>query len=265
MSNSKLICYKKLSPYTYGKRTHTIDTITIHCMAGDMLIESCGELFQTREASSNYGIGSDGRIALYANENTATYASSDFSNDNRAVTIEVADDGSTQHKITNKAYKSLVKLCADICKRNGIKKLKWSTSKTDRVNHKNGCNMTVHRDYANKSCPGDYIYNKMDKIAEDVNELINCGFTIGKKVYFTKEKNIYKSDCKTRVKYKALNNNWKSKSRKGKTGKAVFLKGSKAVLKDIQHKNGKVFGVFGGKNYRILLINKKGKKTAKQT
>ncbi|MGN0489393.1 MAG: N-acetylmuramoyl-L-alanine amidase [Ruminococcus sp.] len=264
MSNSKLICHTKLSPHTYGKRNHKIDTISIHCMAGNMTIESCGNLFQTRGASSNYGIGSDGRIALYANEDTATWATSNYANDNRAITIEVADDGSDEHRISDKAYKSLIKLCADVCRRNGIKKLVWSNSKADRVNHKNGCNMTVHRDYAAKSCPGDYIYNRLGKIANEVNLEINYGFAISKKVYFTKDINIYKSDCKTRVSYKSLNDIWKSKSRKGKTGKAIFKKGHLAKLKAVEYKNGKVFGVFGGKNYRILLVDKKGKKTAVQ-
>lgn len=266
VSNSKLICHTRLSPHTYGKRTHKIDTITVHCMAGDMLIESCGNLFQTREASSNYGIGSDGRIALYANEDTATWATSDFANDNRAVTIEVADDGSNEHRITEKAYKSLVKLCADICRRNGIERLKWSKLKFNRVNHRNGCNMTVHRDYsAYKSCPGDYIYNRLGKIAKEVNLKINYGFALGENVYFLADRSIYKPNCRGRVSYKSLKGNWKSKSRKGKTGKAILKKGKSATLKAVEYKNGKVFGVFGrNKQYRILLIDRKGRKTCKQ-
>ena len=62
----------------------------------------------------------------------------------------------------------------DICKRNGIKKLVWSTSKNDRVNHLNGCNMTVHRDYAAKSCPGDYLYNRHGQIAAEVNRRLGA-------------------------------------------------------------------------------------------
>ena len=73
------------------------------------------------------------------------------------------------------AYKSLIKLLVDICKRNGIKKLVWSTNKSERMNHLNGCNMTVHRDYANKSCPGDYLYNLHGQIAKEVNAQLGLG------------------------------------------------------------------------------------------
>ena len=63
MSNSALVSYTKLSPNHSGKRTHVIDTISVHCMAGNLSVETCGALFakSSREASSNYGIGSDGR------------------------------------------------------------------------------------------------------------------------------------------------------------------------------------------------------------
>ena len=90
MSNSPLVSYTKLSPNHSGKRKHTIDTISIHCMAGNLSVERCGELFQNKErqASSNYGIGSDGRIALYVDEGNRSWCTSSASNDNRAVTIE---------------------------------------------------------------------------------------------------------------------------------------------------------------------------------
>lgn len=88
--------------------------------------------------------------------------------------IEVASDTSEPYAVTSAAYSALIKLVADICKRNGIKKLVWSTNKADRVNHKNGCNMTVHRDYANKSCPGTYLYNKHGEIAAEVNKLLGA-------------------------------------------------------------------------------------------
>lgn len=171
-TNSKLVSYKKISPHKTSPRNHKIDTITIHCMAGNLSVETCGNVFQTRQASSNYGIGSDGRIALYVDEKDRSWATSSSSNDNRAVTIEVANDGGadTGWHVSGKAMKSLIELITDICKRNDIKELKWSTNKSDRVNHKNGCNMTVHRDYAAKSCPGDYLYGKHSYIASEVNK-----------------------------------------------------------------------------------------------
>lgn len=182
MSNSSLICYTKLSPNHSGKRTKKIDTITIHCMAGNLSIESCGSMFaqSSRKASSNYGIGSDGRIALYVDEANRPWCTSSNANDQRAVTIEVANNGGAPDwPVSNKAYAALLDLVTDICKRNGIKKLVWSTSKNERMNHLNGCNMTVHRDYANKSCPGDYLYNRHGQIADEVNRRLGATDTGG--------------------------------------------------------------------------------------
>lgn len=171
-TNSPLVCYTKISPNRTVCNNRTIDTITIHCMAGNMKIESCGELFAkaSRAASSNYGIGSDGRIGLYVEEKDRSWCTSNRDNDMRAITIEVANTaGAPDWPISDEAYEALVTLCTDICKRNGIKKLVWSTDKNTRMNHLNGCNMTVHRDYAAKACPGDYIYNRLGQIADEVN------------------------------------------------------------------------------------------------
>ena len=172
MSNSSLVNHTKLSPNHYNGRNHSIDTITIHCVVGQCSVETLGSIFAnaSREASSNYGIGYDGKIGLYVDEKNASWCSSSYSNDNRSVTIEVASDTYEPYAVNDAAYKSLIKLLVDICKRNGIKKLVWSTNKSERMNHLNGCNMTVHRDYANKSCPGDYLYNRMGDIASNVNK-----------------------------------------------------------------------------------------------
>ena len=171
MSNSSLISYTKLSPNHSGKRTKKIDTVTIHCMAGQLSVESCGALFakSSKGASSNYGIGPDGRIALYVDEGNRSWCTSSNANDQRAVTIEVASDATHPYAVNSKAYDALLDLVTDICKRNGIKKLVWSTIKSNRVGHLNGCNMTVHLDYAAKACPGDYLYNLQDEIAAEVN------------------------------------------------------------------------------------------------
>lgn len=124
----------------------------------------------SRQASSNYGIGYDGRIGMYVEEKDRSWCSSNAANDNRAITIEVASDTKEPYAVNAKAYAALIDLLVDICKRNGIKELVWSTNKADRVNHKNGCNMTVHRDYANKSCPGTYLYERHAQIASEVNK-----------------------------------------------------------------------------------------------
>lgn len=171
-TNSPLVSYTKLSPNHSGTRTHAIDTITIHCVVGQCSVETLGNIFAptSRKASSNYGIGSDGRVGLYVEEKNRSWCSSNAANDHRAVTIEVASDTNAPYAVGDKAYAALIDLVTDICKRNGIKKLIWSTEKNDRVNHVGGCNMTVHRDYTNKSCPGDYLYNRHGAIAAEVNE-----------------------------------------------------------------------------------------------
>lgn len=178
MSNSALICYTKLSPNHSGNRTHTIDTISIHCMAGNLSVESCGALFakSSRQASSNYGIGSDGRIALYVPEAYRSWCTSSRANDQRAITIEVANNGGAPDwPVSDKAYQALLNLVEDICQRNSIKKLVWSTVKNNRVNHVGGCNMTVHRDYAAKACPGDYLYDRHGSIAAEINKRLSGG------------------------------------------------------------------------------------------
>lgn len=142
-------------------------------MAGNLTVEACGALFEdpSIEASSNYGIGSDGRCGLYVDEENRSWCTSNRANDQRAVTIEVANNGYGEPwPVSDKAYESLLELVTDICQRNGIQRLVWSGNKNDRVNHLNGCNMTVHRDYAAKSCPGNYLYEKQSQIAEEVNK-----------------------------------------------------------------------------------------------
>ena len=180
MSNSSLISYTKISPNKTSPRNHVIDTITIHCMAGNLTVESCGNVFypSSRKASSNYGIGTDGRIALYVDEKDRSWASSNSANDNRAVTIEVANDGgaSTGWHVSDKAMASLIKLCADICRRNSIKELKWKGDKS-LIGQVDKQNMTVHRWFASKACPGDYLYGKHSYIAQEVNKLLGATTT----------------------------------------------------------------------------------------
>lgn len=172
MSNSPLVNYTKISPNKSSPRNHKIDTVTIHCVVGQCSVETLGNVFAptSRQASSNYGIGYDGRIGMYVEEEDRSWCSSNAANDNRAITIEVASDTKEPYAVNAKAYAALIDLLVDICKRNGIKELVWSTNKADRVNHKNGCNMTVHRDYANKSCPGTYLYERHAQIASEVNK-----------------------------------------------------------------------------------------------
>lgn len=173
-TNSPLVEMSIPAKYDGGKRNHVIDTITIHCYVGQVKLENGLNYFHTinRTASCNYIVDKDGRIGLSVEEGKRSFCSSNRANDERAVTIETASDNVAPYKITDKALNSLILLCADICKRNNIAELKWSENKDDRVNHRDGCNMTAHRDYAKKSCPGDYIYSKEGYIAEEVNKIL---------------------------------------------------------------------------------------------
>ena len=173
-TNSSLATVKVLSPNHSGERNHEIDTITIHCVVGQCTAKRIGEIFQpkSKKASSNYGIGYDGSIGLYVEEQNRSWCSSSASNDNRAITIEVASDTTEPYAITDKAYQSLIALLTDICKRNGIKELKWEADKS-LIGKVDRQNMTVHRWFANKSCPGTYLYERHSQIAKEVNEKLN--------------------------------------------------------------------------------------------
>ena len=170
-TNSPLATVKVLSPNHSGQRNHKIDTITIHCVVGQCSAQRIGEIFlpKERQASSNYGIGYDGQIGLYVEEQNRSWCSSSASNDHRAITIEVASDTTHPYAVNDKAYAALLDLVTDICKRNGIKKLLWQGDK-NLIGQVDKQNMTVHRWFANKSCPGDYLYNRHGEIAAEVNK-----------------------------------------------------------------------------------------------
>ena len=170
-TNSPLATVKVLSPNHSGQRNHKIDTITIHCVVGQCSAQRIGEIFlpKERQASSNYGIGYDGQIGLYVEEKNRSWCSSSASNDHRAITIEVASDTTHPYAVNDKAYAALLDLVTDICKRNGIKKLLWQGDK-NLIGQVDKQNMTVHRWFANKSCPGDYLYNRHGEIAAEVNK-----------------------------------------------------------------------------------------------
>ena len=176
MSNSTLASYTRITKNRTSPRNHKKDTITIHCYVGQVTAKQGCDYFATtdRECSANYVVGKDGSIGISVEEKDRSWCSSNEANDQRAITIEVASDTKHPYAVTDKAYAALLDLVTDICRRNGIKKLVWSTKKSDRVNHKNGCNMTVHRDYANKACPGDYLYNRHGAIAAEVNKRLGA-------------------------------------------------------------------------------------------
>lgn len=180
MSNSSLVSYTKISPNKSSPRNHSIDRISIHCVVGQCSVETLGNIFAptSRQASSNYGIGLDGKIGMYVEEKDRSWCTSSSSNDNRAVTIEVASDTYDPYKVTDAAYASLLNLVTDICKRNGKTKIIWFGDKEKTLSYTpkpNEMVMTVHRWFANKSCPGDYLYNKHPEIAAEVNRRLSGG------------------------------------------------------------------------------------------
>ena len=170
-TNSGLVNYTKLSPHCTKPRNHTIDNISIHTMAGNLSVETCGELFQQVEASSNYGIDSHGCIALYVEEANRSWCTSNRANDMRSITIEVASINSTDYRPSDAAYQSLIKLLVDVCRRNNIPRLLWKADKS-LIGNVQQQNITVHRWFKNKACPGDWFYQNMGKIANEVNQLL---------------------------------------------------------------------------------------------
>lgn len=145
-TNSPLVNYTQISPNKTVNRNHTIDTISIHCVVGQVTVERLGQIFAptSKQASSNYGIGLDGRIGMYVEEKDRSWCTSSASNDNRAITIECASDSFAPYAVNDKVLASLIKLCADICKRNGIKQLLWKGDKS-LIGQVDKQNMTVHR------------------------------------------------------------------------------------------------------------------------
>lgn len=172
-TNSSLVAYTNLSPNHSGKRTHSIDRITPHCVVGQLSAESiCGCFTSTsRQASCNYGIGTDGRVSLCVEEKNRSWCSSSNANDQRAITIECASDKTEPYAMNSAVYATLIKLCTDICKRNGKTKLLWFADKDKALNHSPKSDemvITVHRWFANKSCPGDWLYARLGDLAAKV-------------------------------------------------------------------------------------------------
>lgn len=172
-TNSPLVVYTNLSSNHSGQRTHSIDRITPHCVVGQLSAESiCGCFISpSRQASCNYGIGKDGRVSLCVEEKNRSWCSSSAANDQRAITIECASDLTHPYAMNSAVYTSLIKLCTDICKRNGKTKLLWLEDKNKTLNYAPASDemvLTVHRWYANKACPGDWLYSRLSDLAAKV-------------------------------------------------------------------------------------------------
>lgn len=172
-TNSSMVVYTKLSPNHSGQRTHSIDRISPHCVVGQCTAEGLGDWFarSSTQASSNYGIDKSGRVGMYVEEKNRSWCTSSNANDQRAITIECASDTKEPYTMYDVVYQTLIKLCVDICKRNGKKKLLWLGDKDKTVAYTPASDemiITVHRWFANKSCPGEWLYSRLGDLATKV-------------------------------------------------------------------------------------------------
>lgn len=208
-TNSSMVVYTKLSPNHSGLRTHAIDRITPHCVVGQCTAEGLGEWFEKTgtQASSNYGIDKDGRVGMYVEEKNRSWCSSSNANDQRAITIECASDTTEPYAFRDIVYKRLIELCIDICKRNGKNKLIWFGDKNKMLNYtpKSGeMILTVHRWFANKNCPGNWIYARMGDLAEKVTKALqgssdSGGGSVSKGTQASVLKNLSETDAIKKV------------------------------------------------------------------
>ena len=190
MSFSKLATEFIPSPNRNKVRTNKVIYFTPHCMVGQMTAKACGNLFarSSYQASSNYGIGTNGEIAGYVDEEDRSWCSSSAWNDNRAITVECASDTRHPYAMNQKVWDSLVKLAVDICQRYGKNKMLWFNDKATTLNYKPKSNemvITCHRFYAAKSCPGDWLYSRLGKFANEVNEKLGKSAPVENKVQET--------------------------------------------------------------------------------
>ncbi len=244
--NSELISYTHLSP-NCSPRTADIDTITIHHMAGNLSLQSCGKIFQSpsRQASANYGIDTQGNIGLYVPESSRPWTSANRENDNRAVTIEVANDGLAPNwHVSEKALEALVDLCVDICRRNGIRSLRYTGDKQG--------NLTRHNMFAATTCPGPYLEGKFPEIARAVNEKL--GQTTDKGEFILQMKYLRKGSRGEDVRSLQILLMGRGYSVGNCGADGIFGNDTENALKAYQKKKLlEVDGVAGPESYRALL------------
>ena len=173
---SKLTGRFYLSPnFTEGRGGKTVTRITPHCFVGQVTANRGLEVFHptSKRASCNYVIGYDGEIGLCVGEENRSWCSSSADNDNQAITIECASDSTAPYAFKDACYDALVDLCEDICRRYGKTKLLWISDKNKALSYEPAADemlLTVHRWFANKACPGDWMMERMSDLANEVTE-----------------------------------------------------------------------------------------------
>ena len=164
-----------ISPnHNTGRSGCAITRITPHCIVGQVPAEECARWFSDpkRQASANYIIGKDGEVVYNVLETDRAWTSSSKENDDRAITIECASDTKPPYAFNDKVYETLIELTADIIKRNGRKRLKWIPTKNDALNYKvpdDEMIITLHRWFAARECPGDWLVDHMGDYVARVN------------------------------------------------------------------------------------------------
>lgn len=230
-TNSPLVAYRKISPNQSGKRTHSIDRITPHCVVGQCTAESLGALFADpeRQASSNYGIDKDGRVGMYCPESNRSWCTSNRDNDQRAITAECASDTTHPYAMNDTVYECLIALCTDICRRNGKTKLLWFADKDKSLAYEPAADemlITVHRWFANKSCPGDWLYSRLGDVADRVTTALGTVVAPGEKPTDTKQEIATEYPEKLTNGLYRVRKNWSDGSR-GQIGAYRFLSNAK--------------------------------------
>lgn len=230
-TNSPLVAYTKLSPNNSGQRNHSIDRITPHCVVGQCTAEGLGDWFakSSTQASSNYGIDKNGRVGMYVKEANRSWCSSSSANDNRAVTIECASDTQEPYWMNDMVYQTLIRLCTDICKRNGKTKLLWFADKAVTLNYTPAADemvLTVHRWFANKSCPGNWLYSRLGDLAAKVTATLG-GTTTEEKATIYRVRTSWTDSKSQKGAYKILDN--AKKCADANPGYSVFDPSGKVV------------------------------------
>lgn len=177
--NSDMVEYVHLSPNHSGKRTRAIDRITPHCVVGQLDAVTLGDWFShaSTQASCNYAIDRDGRVALIVDEDNRSWCSASNANDQRAVTIECASGKTSPYAFTDIVYQTLVSLCVDICRRNGKTKLLWISDKDQALNYEPEASemlLTVHRWFCSTDCPGEWMMENMGDLAQRVTARLDA-------------------------------------------------------------------------------------------
>ena len=257
MANSTLVDYTRLSPNHSGARTHSIDRITPHCVVGQCSVETLGSIFMTNGASCNYGIGTDGRVLLCVDEKNRSWCSSSNANDQRAVTIECASDTYDPYAMNSKVYNTLVKLCTDICKRNGKKKLLWFGDESKTLNYSPKSDemiITVHRWFANKSCPGDWLYSRLGDLASKVTKNLGGSTTNSESEENTMEAKLNdKNNFVWVIKKDLILLKKLGVITQGVDDNYMFGKGTLEAIKQVQKKAGiKVDGICGTETVKAI-------------